>query len=194
MYQGKKSYSSTQVFMLTDKWTHQIDQTTHDFEKTFGALSKEALNYKPSPQIWSIAQNIHHLIIINETYFPVLDRLKRKDYRLPWIGKFDFMVNFFGKVLLNAVNSDRRKKMKTFPIWEPSSTDFEISILKDFTDHQQKLKQYIADSKDLLENGVVISSPANKNIVYKLDKAFDIIVTHERRHFEQAKELLPLLK
>ncbi len=193
MYQGKNSYSSTQVFMRTDKWTQQIDQTTHDFERLVGSLSKEALNYKPSPKVWSIAQNMHHLIVINESYFPVLDKLRNKNYELPWIAKVSFMVNFFGKVVLNAVNPDRRKKMKTFPIWEPSSSDFEISIVKDFTNHQQKLKQYIIESKELLDRGVVISSPANKNIVYKLDKAFDIIVTHERRHFEQAKELLPLL-
>jgi hypothetical protein len=40
----------------------------------------------------------------------------------------------------------------------------------------------------------VISSPANKNIVYKLETAFDIIVSHEQRHLEQAKEILQLMK
>jgi hypothetical protein len=30
--------------------------------------------------------------------------------------------------------------------------------------------------------------------VYKLEKAFEIIVTHEQRHFQQAKEVLDLLK
>lgn len=180
--------------MLTDKWTQQIEKTTQAFINTFGTLSKESLNYKPSAQVWSIAQNIHHLIVINETYFPVLDSLKRKDYNQPWIGKVDFLVNFFGKVILNSVNPDRRKKMKTFAIWKPSNSDFDETILKDFAIHQHKLKEYIIASKDLINKGVVISSPANKNIVYKLDKAFDIIVTHELRHFEQAKELLPLLK
>lgn len=48
----------------------------------------------------------------------------------------------------------------------------------------------IKNSEDLLVNGIVISSPANKNIVYKLETAFNIIVTHEQRHFEQAKEVL----
>ena len=45
-----------------------------------------------------------------------------------------------------------------------------------------------------LANGVVISSPANKNIVYKLEVAFDIIVSHEQRHLEQAREVLQLIK
>ena len=44
----------------------------------------------------------------------------------------------------------------------------------------------------MLGKGVVISSPANKNIVYKLETALDIITTHEKRHFEQARRILVL--
>jgi len=51
----------------------------------------------------------------------------------------------------------------------------------------------IAGCSDLLDKGTIISSPANKNIVYKLEMAFDIITTHEQRHFEQAKEVLAVL-
>jgi hypothetical protein len=32
-------------------------------------------------------------------------------------------------------------------------------------------------------------APAARVIVYRLETAFDIIVAHERRHFEQAKEV-----
>jgi hypothetical protein len=32
------------------------------------------------------------------------------------------------------------------------------------------------------------NSPANRNMVYTLERAFDIIVVHERRHFQQAME------
>jgi hypothetical protein len=56
------------------------------------------------------------------------------------------------------------------------------------------LYKKIEAAKELVEKGVVISSPANKNIVYKLETAFDIIVSHEQRHFEQAKEILQLMK
>jgi hypothetical protein len=41
-----------------------------------------------------------------------------------------------------------------------------------------------------LNGKTVIASPASKMIVYTLDTAFDIIVTHERRHLEQAREVL----
>ena len=61
-----------------------------------------------------------------------------------------------------------------------------------FTEHQEKLKQNILESEDLLEKNAVISSPANPKIVYKLDAAFKIILAHEERHFQQAKRLLEI--
>ena len=69
-----------------------------------------------------------------------------------------------------------------------------FDVLEKFSKHQAKLKLEIELTEELIETGAVISSPANKNIVYKLQTAFDIIVTHEERHLEQAKEVLDLLK
>lgn len=82
--------------------------------------------------------------------------------------------------------------MKTFRIWEPAVSVSE-NILQQFEKHQNELKQQIALSEKLVESGAVISSPVNRNIVYKLETAFDIIVAHEQRHFEQAKEVLQQL-
>jgi hypothetical protein len=104
------------------------------------------------------------------------------------------MVSFLGKIVLNGVQPDRKKRMKTFPIWEPNTSNVIGDILSRFQNHQNELIQKIEAAKELVEKGVVISSPANKNIVYKLETAFDIIVSHEQRHFEQAKEILQLMK
>ncbi len=65
----------------------------------------------------------------------------------------------------------------------------EKNILEKFAQHLGKLKTPIQSSEDLLVKELVISSPANKNIVYTVDAAFNIIVTHEWRHQAQAKEL-----
>ena len=175
--------------MNTDKWTNQIDKITAEFTKEFGNLSAEQLNWKPNEGTWSIAQNIDHLIVINETYYPVIKDVKAGTYTLPFIGKLGFMVNFFGNFILKSIQPENKKRIKTFPIWEPSKSTLPADILMKFEKHQSDLKQLIRGSNDLLDKGVVISSPANKNIVYKLEKAFDIIVAHEQRHFNQAKEV-----
>ena len=177
----------------TDSWTSKIDQTTKDFKKTFGQLTAEQLNWKPNEQTWSIGQNIDHLMVINETYYPVIKSVKAGTYKVPLMGNIGFMVNSLGKMVLNAVQPDRKRKMKTFAIWEPSKSKIAPDILTRFEKHQDELKQMITGSADLIDKGTVISSPANKNIVYKLDMAFNIITTHEQRHLEQAKEILAVL-
>lgn len=176
--------------MEITRWITQLDTTTALFKANFGTLTTEQLNWKPTPQVWSIAQNIDHLIVINQTYYPVIDQLLKGQYKTPFIGKIAFMVNFFGKFILQSVQPDRKRKMKTFPMWEPASSNISGDIIQRFEKHQEELKQRIKTCESLIEQGAVISSPANKNIVYKLETAFDIIVTHELRHFEQAKLVL----
>ena len=180
--------------MSIAKWRADIDQVTNSFVAEFGNLSAEELNWKPSSDVWSVTQNMHHLIVINETYYPVLQAVRNKTYELPWIARFGFMVRFMGRVILNSVQPDRRKKMKTFPLWQPSASNFGKDIFEQFKNHQEHLKNVISESEDLVKLGTIISSPANKNIVYSLSTAFDIIVTHEKRHLEQARELLHLKK
>ncbi|NAS12141.1 DinB family protein [Poritiphilus flavus] len=172
----------------------QIDKNTQGFMENFGGLSIEQLNWKPNPETWSIAQNIEHLIVVNKSYFPVIDSIRKGTYKTSFLAKFGFMVSFFEKTILKAVQADRKKKMRTFPIWEPAKSEIPPGILDRFKAHQAELKILFENSKDLVEKGTIISSPANKNIVYKLGTAFDIIVTHEKRHLAQSKEVYELMK
>ena len=179
--------------MAMKNWSKQIEENTQNFVDTFGGLSMEQLNWKPNANTWSIAQNIEHLIVINKTYFPIIESIRNGKYKKPFIAKFGFIVAFFGKTILQAVQPDRKKKMKTFSIWEPSKSAIPKGILDRFKAHQSELQQIIENSRDLIEKGTIISSPANKNLVYKLETAFDIIVTHEQRHFQQSKETYQLM-
>lgn len=170
----------------------RINKITEDFSITFGSLNVERLNWKPNAQTWSIAQNINHLIVVGESYYPTFQALKNGTYQTPFIGKIGFMVSFLGNSVLGAVQPDRKKKMKTFPLWEPTTSEIANDILEKFKNYQSLLLTSVNDLSALASQGAVISSPANRYIVYKLETAFEIIITHEQRHFEQAKEVLAL--
>ena len=175
------------------KWITAIDNATTSYTETFGALSPDELNWKPNPYVWSIAQNIDHVITLNSTYYPIINKIRSGEYQVPFIGKIGFMADYFGKLILKSVQPDTTKKIKTFPVWEPQSGEISPDILERFESSQTELKGLINNSQDLLDENIVISSPANKFIVYRLDKAFDIIVAHEYRHLEQAKGVLGIL-
>jgi hypothetical protein len=179
--------------MGTNKWIAALDELTSAFTNHFGSLTIGELSWKPHENTWSIAQNIDHLMVINQSYFPILDQLAKGNNKPPFFARFNFLVSLMGKIVLNAVEPDRKRKTKTFSIWEPEDSPRADDLLQRFSHHQDELKLRILNNDTSVRDGVVISSPANRNIVYTLDKAFDIIVSHERRHLNQAMEVLALL-
>lgn len=173
--------------------THELDDITAKFEEEFRHLTPTQMNWKANDLTWSIAQNIHHLIVINSTYFPIIQQWNDGTYQQPWYGKIPFIVSKMGKMILRSASADRSKKIKTFPIWEPAQSVISENILDLFIQHQRELKKIMLDSEELIRQGAIICSPASKWIVYSLKDAFDIIITHEKRHLEQAKEVKKLI-
>ncbi len=175
-------------------WISALEKLSKTFTDEFGSLTAEELNRKPNATTWSIGQVIDHIIVVNESYYPVVEQLRAGTYRTPWTGRLPFLVNWFGDFILQGVEPKRKKKIKTFPVWEPQQSEVWGDIVEVFVDHHRELAGLIAASSDLVEDGTVISSPANRFIVYKIGKAFDILVAHEERHLNQAREVLGFLK
>lgn len=172
-------------------WEQQINEITQRFVQTFGKLNATQLNHKPNANTWSIAQNIEHLIVINNSYQPIIEQIRQGKYRIPLLGRMGFLQRFFGNFILKSVLPSNRKKIKTFPIWQPTASNISADIVQRFATHQKQLIALIKSCQDLLDKGQAICSPASRTIVYPLATAFEIIVQHELRHFEQAQSLLP---
>jgi hypothetical protein len=178
--------------MSVTELTTEIDKLTADFQNSFGDISTEQLKWNNNRKCWSVAQNISHLIVINQSYNPILEQLNSGTLNLPFMAKIKFMVKLFGKLILSSVEPSRQKKIKTFSLWEPTSLPHAEHLLSAFVAQQEQLKKNIIANEHSFHK--IIHSPANKNIVYTLGKAFEILVVHERRHFNQAIEILALGK
>ncbi len=176
------------------KWSSEIERVTMAFEAEFESLSGELLNRKPNASAWSIGQVIDHIIEVNKSYYPIIEQLRAGTYRTPWTARLPFLVNWFGDFILKGVEPERKKKIRTFPVWEPAQSEVRADIVPHFAEHQKELANMMASCSDLVQAEMVISSPANRFIVYKIGRAFDIIVAHEERHLNQAKEVKAFLK
>ena len=177
-----------------DRWVQELNTIKEAFQTEFGRLSAEELNWKPDPKSWSIAQVMEHLIAVNRTYYPILDSLEAGTFKKPFLAKIPPVYKFFGNMILKGSEPTRKRKAKTFPMWEPTTSDVEPDILNRFAQEQKAIIDRIQSSKGFLEQGVVIHSPVNRNIPYTLERAFDIITVHEKRHLNQAREVLKLMK
>jgi len=174
-------------------WMRRLDQLSSAFNSEFGHLSIEELNWKPNPQVWSIAQIIEHLINTTASYLPVINKARLDNYKIPLTAKIPGFPTMMGRIIYKSVHPDNRRKSKTLKVWEPDSGTLPKEMLDQFFISQNHLKQLIQKSVNLIENKTIISSPANKFIVYELEMAFEILVTHEERHLIQARELKSLL-
>lgn len=178
--------------MLTGLWLDRLDKITQAVEQLCKGLNQSQLNWKPNPESWSVAQVIEHLIKVNSSYYPALQTLHAGTYRLAWTAKIPLLPKFLGRMIVNSVKPTNPRKVRTFPVWEPAQSNLPSNIVNDFFRHQSELKERITSSADLLEKGTLIGSPANPRIVYTLEDAFEIIVTHEERHLGQMKRILEL--
>ena len=173
--------------MLIQQLIQQLDAITKEMQDSFGKKNHEELNWKSNPDTWSIAQNLDHLICINETYFPIFEALKNGTYSPPFLGKFRFITSFFGNMIYKMSLPEHTKPIKTMSIWEPSKSEIH-DVIQAFVQHQERLKQKISGLEGCIASGSVIASPANSMIVYTLEQALHIIVVHEKRHILQARK------
>lgn len=171
-----------------------LDAISREVQATFGPLSAEDLNAKTSQHSWSIAQNLHHLMVVNSSYFPTLEAVSAGRYSPPFAARFGFWARLASRMLLQSVRPDRQRRMKTLKPWEPSGEALPDNIVGLFLDHQTQLQQQLSACEKHLQQGVVIASPTNRNVVYPLETAYELIVNHEWRHLEQAKEVKEWLR
>lgn len=157
-------------------------------------MNPDTLNFKVSEKQWSIGEILEHIILVNESYYPIFKKVREREFDPPFLSRFEFLVDLYGRMILKSVEPERKKKVKTLKIWKPKQSYIPFKIMDRFFSSQMELNKYLESVESFAEEELVIHSPANKNIVYQLDVAFDIIISHERRHLNQAKEVLDALK
>ena len=159
---------------------------TDETRAGFGELTAPQLNWKPSPEQWSVAQCFEHLVTANEAFFPIFEKVlsgaKKNTFweSLPWLPAF------WGKMLIKAVAPESNRKLKAPKIFHPSSSGVDAAIIRRFIDQQNQVIKYMKATEDFDLEKIKISSPVTNLITYSLMDAYRIIINHEKRHLLQA--------
>lgn len=155
---------------------------------TFGHLTPSQLNWKPSPERWSIAQCFDHLIAVNKAYFPVIDNVLAGKKRTLW-ESMPVLPGLMGKMVIKAVEPTSTRKFKARKNFEAAQSNISGSIINDFVDHQAEVVDKMKATQHLDLDKIIITSPVAAVMTYSLIDAYRIIVVHEQRHFQQAKRV-----
>ena len=161
----------------------------NEAKSTFGHLTPSQLNWKPSPDRWSVAQCFDHLITSNNGYFPVIDNVLAGKKRTFW-ESMPVLPGLAGKLLIKSLDPASTRKIKAPKRFEPAQSDISASVINDFADQQSMIVEKMKATEHLDLEKIVITSPVSAAVTYSLMDAYRIIVVHEQRHFQQAKRVM----
>ena len=157
-------------------------------KSTFGRLSPEQLNWKPSAERWSVAQCFDHLLTSNKGYFPTIEGVIAGVKPTFW-QRMPVLPGLAAKLLIKSLDPKSTRKIKAPQKFQPAQSDISASVIDDFVDQQAKIAEKMKSTEHLDLEKIVITSPVAAAVTYSLMDAYRIIVVHEQRHFQQAKRV-----
>jgi len=157
-------------------------------KSAFGNLTAAQLNWKPSPERWSVAQCFDHLLTSNKGYPPIIDSVLAGRKRAFW-ESMPLLPGLGGKLLIKSLDPASTRKMKAPKPFQPAQSDIAATVIDDFVEQQSKIVEKMKATQHLDLEKIVITSPALAVITYTLMDAYRIIVVHEARHLQQAKRV-----
>ena len=166
----------------------QLSQTTSQLQQTvaneFSALDLAALNYKPTPESWSILECLEHLNRYSQYYNPALARAIAHNSDSNYVPSITY--SWLGKKSLDMVRPENGKKHKTVKHMNPANSALGMATIEAFLKHQQELQQLLQAAKSTNLNKKAIPVEFFKLLKMRIGETLEFIVTHQERHVQQA--------
>lgn len=153
----------------------------------------QILKLKPDENSWSMIEILNHLVQAGNEYNPQIKKaLDKNDDKLAK-GRDPFTPGFIFQWFIRQVSPENHRKLPTVPSFEPS----EVSVmevektLSDFLKLQDSFIHTVKRAKleGLDLNRIKARNPIINIIPMSLTACFGVAEAHQRRHFEQMREL-----
>lgn len=126
----------------------ELTKTQNHLTSTIDGLSKKQLNFKASPESWSVAECVEHLAISES----MLGGMLQGALKVPANSSKRDSVQISDEKLL-AIITNRSQKVKTREAFEPSGKfGSHEETVKEFTAKREKHIEYLKTTNDDLRN------------------------------------------
>jgi hypothetical protein len=171
----------------------QIDVIKADGHAVCAGLSESQFNWRPGEGRWSIAECLVHLNRSVTATLPAFDRAILEGQAKGRVAKGGGPVRYgwFSRWMIGSMEPPPKRRMKTFPILAVpvGGTHRLTTVLPEFVAVRDQLAERIrrADGLDLQGNRTV--SPVTRLLRMPLGAYLRFVVTHDRRHLWQARQV-----
>jgi len=159
-----------------------LKMTQKALNDAIDGLSKEQLNFKPTPESWSVANCVEHLAISESAFFGLTQQSLQTEANPDLRSELPFN----DEQILGFI-TDRSTKVKTQPPFEPKN-NFESydGSLNEFTDKRKASIKFMKRTKDDFRNHYY-DFPFGKVDAYQVVL---FMSGHTTRHTAQIKEVM----
>ena len=172
-----------------DGLVEELQELATDASKVFGRLKPAQLNWKPSPEQWSVGQCFDHLIRANLCFFPDFTRVAAGKYKGSLWARVSPFSGFVARFLLGALDPVKGRKIRAPRVFRPAESDVEADVINRFTRNLSEAAGLMRATEGVDLRRTMLTSPASALATYSLLDAYRIVVAHGRRHFEQARKV-----
>ena len=167
-----------------------IDLTLKNMEEVekFKPLSIETLNWRATPDSWSILECLEHLCLYGDFYIPeISNRIANTKQGENPVFKSGLLGNYFAKMMLPR---EKLNKMKTFKAMNPIGSNLNKSTLTRFITQQEQLIALLEQARKVDLNKTKTAISISKLIKLKLGDTFRVVIYHNKRHVIQANKIV----
>jgi len=174
---------------LLEQLTEDTKQFIHKAQE-WQQLPLATLNWKQTPQKWSVLECLEHLNLYGDFYIPEFKK-QIKNSRHP--ARQLFKSGWFGNYCAKSMLPDKGMSMRTFKDKDPNGSQLDLSCLQRFVEQQQQMIQLFEDAAtvDLAKTKTALTLPLLK---MRLGDTFRFITNHSKRHMAQAQRAIAAQK
>lgn len=167
----------------------ELHAVAHDTQSLFGHLDARRLNWRPNPASWSVAQCFDHLLSANREMFQAIDAATDRAHPPTIWQRLPVLPGVFGWLLIGSQMPEAKRKFAAPSKARPASSAIDRRIIERFVEHQREAAVRVRALEGRGVARAIMVSPFAAFITYSVLDGCRLIVTHERRHFEQARRV-----
>lgn len=183
-----------QTSALLDKLQAEFTKIIDDTTKGLVILSLQQLNWKPTPEKWSILECLEHINIQGRYYLREIRQEIAKGMQEGSTPQTTFSTGFIGNYLVNSFEPTEegiiKMKVKTSKKFNPTFSELDAGeVINEFLRQQKEYIELLDKSALVNLSGIKITSAIGWIVRFKLGDAFRFVLAHTRRHLLQAKRI-----
>lgn len=184
---------------LLDRLESEVRDQLEEARTRLVALPPETLRFRPAPDAWNVLECVAHLNAFCDAYFARIELSMHKAKARRWLSGpgsgqpgVDDELHYTGRGqrAIRRADPGNGKRYKSPKRYNFVHLPLGPDVVKAFIIHAEKMLRLLQAAREVDLNRATVLKAHAWTARYTLGNLLEMLVTHQRRHLIQAREVL----